>query len=47
MVSSEDLRPVTPYEKKQVAEIEKWKKEEPGVVSKTFGIVVEPLAWLD
>lgn len=44
--SSDDLRPLTPYEKKQLSEIQKWKKEEPGVVSKTFGLVVEPLAWL-
>ena len=38
--------PMTPYEKQQVKGIDEWKKEEPGVVSKTFGLVVEPLAWL-
>ncbi len=30
--SDDDFKPLTPYEKKQVAEISKWKKEEPGVV---------------
>ena len=44
--SSDDLRPLTPYERQRHREIEKWKKEEPGVVSKTFGLVIEPLAWL-
>ncbi len=34
------------YERKQAREIVKWKKEEPGVVSKAFGVVVYPLAWL-
>jgi hypothetical protein len=42
----DDLNPLTPYEKSQVKEITKWKKEEPGVVSKAFGIALEPLAWL-
>ncbi len=46
MQSSGDFGPLTAYEKKQVAKIKAWKKEEPGVVSKTFGVIVEPLAWL-
>jgi hypothetical protein len=46
MESSDDLRPVTPYEKTQVAEIKKWKAEEPSVASKALGVVIEPLAWL-
>lgn len=44
--SDDDFKPLTPYEKKQVAEIKKWKKEEPGVVNKAFGVVIEPMAWL-
>ncbi len=44
--SDDDFRPLTPYEKKQVTEIRKWKEEEPGVVNKVFGLVIEPLAWL-
>ncbi len=44
--SEDDFKALTPYEKKQVAEIKKWKKEEPGVVNKAFGLVIEPLAWL-
>lgn len=34
------------YEKKQLKAIMDFKAEEPGVVGKTFGIVIEPLAWL-
>jgi hypothetical protein len=34
------------YERAQVRAIADWKKEEPGVVSQAFGIIVEPLAWL-
>ena len=37
---------MTKYEKEQADAIEKWKKEEPGVVSQAFGFVIEPLAWL-
>ena len=37
---------VTDYEREQIRAIEQWKAEEPGVVSKAFGIVVKPLAWL-
>lgn len=40
------MRNLTPYENKQVELIKIWKNEEPGVISKTFGIVVEPMAWL-
>ncbi len=34
------------YEKIQIKEIEKWKNEDPGVVSQTMGKAIEPLAWL-
>jgi hypothetical protein len=37
---------ITNYEKTQIEAIAKWKKEEPGVVSQTFGLAIEPLAWL-
>jgi hypothetical protein len=40
------MKKLTKYEKQQVAAIEMWKKEEPGVVSKAFGFAIEPLAWL-
>lgn len=36
----------TDYEKKQAEAIAAWKKEEPGVVSQTFGLALEPLGWL-
>ena len=36
----------TKYIEHQIKEIEAFKKEEPGVVSNAFGIVLEPLAWL-
>ena len=36
----------TRYEQEQATAIEKWKKEEPGVISRAFGVVVSPLAWL-
>jgi hypothetical protein len=34
------------YESEQLRAIEAWKKEEPSVVNKALGLVVEPLAWL-
>ncbi|MFK7031899.1 EcsC family protein [Flavobacterium oreochromis] len=37
---------MTNYEKKQCIEIEKWKKEEPGVVSKVTGKLFQPVSWL-
>ena len=37
---------ITKYEKLQIEEIFKWKKEEPSVVNKAFGVAVSPLAWL-
>lgn len=40
------MKKLTKYEKGQVDAIEKWKKEEPGVINQLFGIAVEPLAWL-
>lgn len=33
------------YEKSQEREIEKWKSEEPSVISKTFGVILSPLTW--
>jgi hypothetical protein len=37
---------LTKYEREQIEAIKKWKAEEPGVVSKAFGVAIEPLAWL-
>ena len=37
---------LTTYEKTQISEIEKWKVEEPTVVSKAFGIALTPVTWL-
>jgi hypothetical protein len=34
------------YEQHQIDEIAIWKADEPGVVSKAFGFVLEPMAWL-
>lgn len=34
------------YEIQQLTEIKKWKAEEPGVIAQSFGLLVEPLAWL-
>ncbi len=34
------------YEQEQVKAIKAWEREEPGVVSKTFGVVTAPVAWL-
>jgi DNA-binding transcriptional regulator YhcF (GntR family) len=33
------------YEHAQIAEIRKWKTEEPSVVSKSFGVILSPLTW--
>jgi hypothetical protein len=41
-----EINNLTQYEKEQVNEIKEWKKQEPGVLSKTFGVAVKPLAWL-
>jgi len=37
---------LTSYERKQLMEIQKWKKEEPTVISKAFGIILSPVTWL-
>lgn len=37
---------ITPYEKKQITEIRKWKAEEPSVVSKSLGVLLSPVTWL-
>lgn len=34
------------YEQQQLAEIEKWKQEEPGLVGQTFAAVTKPISWL-
>ncbi|WED23938.1 EcsC family protein [Vibrio sp. JC009] len=34
------------YEQEQLAEIEKWKQEEPGLASQTLSTVTKPLSWL-
>lgn len=34
------------YEKTQIVEIEKWKREEPSVISQSFGIILSPVTWL-
>jgi len=34
------------YEREQVAAIARWQAETPGVLSRAFGIAVEPLAWI-
>ena len=38
--------PLTPYEREQITAIALWKKEEPSVVSKALGLIIEPMAWL-
>lgn len=40
------MEKLTSYERRQAEEIKAWKGEEPSVVSKTFGLAVEPLAWV-
>lgn len=36
---------ISSYEEKQLEEIIKWKKQKPGVLNKTIGLVTKPLAW--
>jgi len=43
---SGSMNKLTAYEKKQIKAINAWKNEEPGVVNKSFGLLLEPLAWL-
>jgi hypothetical protein len=45
-IASDGMEPLLPYERNQLGAIIKWKKEEPGVIAKVFGIVVTPLSWL-
>ena len=40
------MQELSEYEKQQIQAINAWKAEEPAVVSRAFGLVVEPLAWL-
>jgi len=44
--SGRDDRNLAQYERDQLNAIELWKNEEPSVVSKALGLIVEPLAWL-
>lgn len=37
---------LTIYEKTQLAEIESWKLEEPGVIVKSIGVALIPITWL-
>lgn len=37
---------LTKYETAQLKKIKSWKNEEPGVIDKAFGVVIEPVAWL-
>lgn len=37
---------LSPYEISQLAKIQEWKAEEPGVISKSLGVITEPMAWL-
>ena len=37
---------LTKYESDQVTDILKWKREEPSVVSKAFGVALAPITWL-
>ena len=39
------MKELNDYEKNELAEIEKWANEEPGVVGKTVGVLLEPLVW--
>jgi hypothetical protein len=45
-MKAEKKKTITDYEKTQTDAIVAWKKEEPGVVSQTFGIALQPLGWL-
>jgi len=40
------MRHLSHYEEEQLKLIDAWKREEPGVVSQSFGLVSQPLAWL-
>lgn len=40
------MKALTQYEREQISAIEKWKKEEPGVVSKAVDFALTPLTWL-
>ncbi|KUO59693.1 MAG: ATPase [Gracilibacter sp. BRH_c7a] len=46
MTLNDEFNERTPYENEQIVKIKEWKNEVPGVISKAFGIVVEPLGWL-
>lgn len=36
---------INDYEKKQLAKIEKWQQEEPGVVAQAINLATKPIAW--
>jgi hypothetical protein len=41
----ETINNLTIYESIQIELIEKWKKEEPGTVSKALGVALTPITW--
>lgn len=41
-----DFVPLTSYEVSQIDLIRKWKNEEPGVLSRAFGVISAPISWL-
>jgi len=46
LLEGDGMKSVNAYEKKQLEGIKVWRAEEPGVIGKAFGLVIEPLAWL-
>ena len=44
MKEKSKMKRLKAYEKKEIKAIKVWKKKEPGVVSKAFGVIIEPVA---
>lgn len=44
MKEKSEMKRLKAYEEKEIKAIKVWKKKEPGVVSKAFGVVIEPVA---
>jgi hypothetical protein len=40
------MKDLSDYEKRQLDAIHAWKSEEPGAVSRAFGVVLAPVAWI-
>jgi len=40
-----DMNPQNEYERAQLAAIEAWKEEEPGIISKSLGYLAPPISW--